>query len=73
MVRHQTIGPYFDSEFSAPFGHKRKVRLIISFSKEGFHAPVPTLGNVVGHTGCYQSCNSRHEPDSILTTELVKN
>lgn len=54
MIGRAAISEYFNAEFLAVFLEPGQIRLTILFREKDVFAPVPTLGDVVWHTGKYR-------------------
>jgi hypothetical protein len=60
MVGHQTPRPNFDMVFSAPFSHQIDIGMVIVVAEKSLLPAIAALGDMVGSTGGYDSCNSCH-------------
>jgi hypothetical protein len=63
VIWHQAITPNRYAELSTPLGHQVQVCLVVFVTKECFHTPISTLGNVVRNSGGYYTGNSWHGND----------
>jgi hypothetical protein len=60
MVGHQALCPNLDLVFSAPFSHQIDIGMVIVIAEKGLLSAIAALGDVVGCTGGYDSCDSCH-------------
>jgi hypothetical protein len=72
VIWQQAITPNRYAELSTQLGHQVHVCLIVFVTKESFHPPISTLGNVVRNFGGYYTSNSGHENDPTARDVIVK-
>src|SRR5512136_2678491 len=72
MIRHEAVSPDFHSVLPAPLCHDVDVLIVVVVAEEGWQTPIPTLCNMVGNAGCYNTSDTSHVQKLIEYQSQVK-